>query len=616
VLSDEWVCRLLLNTNDEQQECKNLNNMMKRIIFCAIAYSMLISNIAQAQGLVYNWSQQFATTSMSYGGCGGLTAHQSNGNVLYLNGINSQLPSLDVDPTDGVFEVSSAGVNGQMYLVCYSSEGDFLWAKLLGTNGGYSTMTVDQQDNIYITGDFSSPFSITDGVTSYSFTCPVCDGGGSLNAGYVLKLDEQGGMLWCRKISTYGAVTTSAIISSDNQLCIAGNYAGYNTVPNDFDPGDAILDVNDGTNYLNIFVLKVNSETGENVDFLDVNLDGYIKVQSLVEDSQGRIWVSGFGQNAVDFDMSDSTFILNQQDPAADNFDFLACYTWQGELVHAIKFGEEISVGISERDGLRAVISNDRIFVLGFAGNMVGDLDSGDGTYPLSGSSTYLCAYDTDANFIWAHSFLFTNISDLGVSTTGNPVFCATFSNSIDVNPDDGTGNFSSGGNFDFFIASLNASDGSYDHGFQIGGAHYNGINDLNFGNNGQLSYCGCFQGTTDMFVGSGSDVFDAGDDYDINGYISTYNYYYVGMEEYNPVADLMQIWPNPATDHLRIKLMNDNERIEEIICFSSVGEIAQKYPNVRSNDTNIDLSDLSPGIYNVVVKTSGGDLQRKMVVY
>lgn len=63
-------------------------------------------------------------------------------------------------------------------------------------------------------------------------------------------------------------------------------------------------------------------------------------------------------------------------------------------------------------------------------------------------------------------------------------------------------------------------------------------------------------------------------------------------------------IYPNPSNDFVQISLKNVSEKIKNITIFTILGKEIKKTEAVNSNQTNLNISDLSSGIYMIEVTT------------
>ena len=74
------------------------------------------------------------------------------------------------------------------------------------------------------------------------------------------------------------------------------------------------------------------------------------------------------------------------------------------------------------------------------------------------------------------------------------------------------------------------------------------------------------------------------------------------GFKSYENFSPILQVYPNPAQDYIKLDL-KDRENVSEIKIFNSLGEVVKSVDAISSG--KIDISGLSPGIYFVRVGKS-----------
>ena len=74
-------------------------------------------------------------------------------------------------------------------------------------------------------------------------------------------------------------------------------------------------------------------------------------------------------------------------------------------------------------------------------------------------------------------------------------------------------------------------------------------------------------------------------------------------------------LYPNPATDLVQISSNINSSNIESIVIFDVLGKVVKKVEAVNSNQTNINVSELSSGVYMVEVATDNKVKQVKKLV-
>jgi gliding motility-associated-like protein len=224
-------------------------------------------------------------------------ALDKTGNV-YVTGYFLQ--TVDFDPGAGVFTMTAQG-GEDMFIVKFTNNGGFLWAKQMGGpqfEGGYS-VSVSALGNIYASGIFLGTADFDPGPAVFNLTSS------GLSDAFVCKLDGDGNFKWAR--STGG---TGYMRSFVNDIDAAENIytTGFFDKQVDFDPGPAsFLLTSFGED--DIFINRLDSN-GNFSWARQIGGSSYDAGNSLALDATGNIYVTGFFQNATDFDPGPGTAIL------------------------------------------------------------------------------------------------------------------------------------------------------------------------------------------------------------------------------------------------------------------------------------------------------------------
>ena len=75
-----------------------------------------------------------------------------------------------------------------------------------------------------------------------------------------------------------------------------------------------------------------------------------------------------------------------------------------------------------------------------------------------------------------------------------------------------------------------------------------------------------------------------------------------IGIDE-NNLANMLNVYPNPADDHIVVEMNNDN--YDQIMIFDNTGN-AVRTESVEGLKVQIDLSGLKPGLYFIQVRSNG----------
>ena len=158
---------------------------MKSLLLLLLTFAVL-----QLNGQVYlDW----ATSTGGIGSeVGNSIAIDEVGNI-YTAGFFHD--TVDFDPGPGVFNMGTTGTNGtSIFVQKLDPNGNFIWAKAF--NGDYNMenayITVDQSNNVYVTGRFWQSADFDPGPNVFTMT----NNGLPLASVFVAKLDEFGDFEW------------------------------------------------------------------------------------------------------------------------------------------------------------------------------------------------------------------------------------------------------------------------------------------------------------------------------------------------------------------------------------------------------------------------------------
>ena len=438
----------------------------------------------------------------------------NNGNV-YTTGFFRG--TVDFDPGSGEYNLTSYG-SENIFITKVDANGNFVWAKHLGSLGyGYSSgnaITVDNQGFLYITGQFSFTVDFDPGpaehllLTNGLFDCFILkldtDGnfvwvknlGGSQNdygygidvdllgnivvvglfeenadfdpgsgvfnlisAGshdvFITKLDNNGDFIWAKSFgnSDWDRVNDVEVDYLGN-VYIVGEFR--NTV--DFDPGLGVYNLT--TINRNGYILKLDP-TGSFSSvrkLVDTLATGHQSIAvSIVTDSNGNVYVSGYFFGTINLDPIDLTVFV-----AGNTNVFVAKWNSEGDLLWGKQFGGTANV---ENSGI-ALDNSGNVYSTGlFQGTIDFDPSSGINNLTATGGyNIYLSKLDANGNFIAAGRIGGTNgnfSKGLSVDNSGMAHVVGYYFGNTDFDPGLGTYNIISVGSAattDAFTAKYSVS--------------------------------------------------------------------------------------------------------------------------------------------------------------
>ena len=231
------------------------------------------------------WAKRFGGTISddSYS-----VAVDSSGNV-YTTGMFYD--TVDFDPDSGTANLTSAG-NGDVFVSKLDASGNYVWAKQFGgsDNDRGFDVVVDSAGNVYSTGEFR-------GTADFDPSTSIAEetSAGSADV-FVSKLDASGNYLWAKCFGGIDSdVGNSVAVDSAGNIYTTGEFLGTA----DFDPSTSIAEVTSAS--LDVFVSKLDASGGL-VWAKQFGGTSAAYGTSVVVDSAGNIYTTGYFAGTVDFD--------------------------------------------------------------------------------------------------------------------------------------------------------------------------------------------------------------------------------------------------------------------------------------------------------------------------
>jgi hypothetical protein len=320
------------------------------------------------------------------------------------------------------------------------------WAKRMGGKSSEegNSIVVDHSGNIYTTGYFQGKADFDPGVGADTLTS-----NGSADI-YISKLDSSGNLVWSKRIGGSGIdIGWSIALDASGNVYTTGYFSGTA----DFDPGPGTYNLISNGSF-DVFILKLNASGGFvwAKSFGGINED---EGQSIVVDASGNVYTTGFYFGTVDF--NPGTGISNLTSVGSIDIYILKLDA-SGNFVWAK------SIGGAQQD-LGESITLDalgNIYTTGAFMDSV-DFDPGPGAYKLFGVfvNAFILKLDNSGNFIWAK-----NIGGIGqdqgtsiqVDASGMVYTLGMYEDIVDFDPNAGTFNQTSLGDWDMFILKLDGS--------------------------------------------------------------------------------------------------------------------------------------------------------------
>lgn len=296
---------------------------------------------------------------------------------------------------------------------------------------------------------------------------------------------------WAKKIGGTGYDEgTSVATDSFGNVYATGFFEG--TV--DFDPGSGVFNLTSAGNK-DIFISKFNS-SGDFEWAKRIGGTGKDSGQGITIDTKGNILTTGYFRNTVDFDPNSGTVNLS----SSGNEDiFILKLDSAGNFVWAKRMG----AGDWDYGYAVTTDASGNIYTTGSFSKTV-DFDPSSATVNLTAvgsSDIFISKFDASGNFIWAKKIggmLIDEGTSVSVDDLGNVYTTGYFNGNVDFDPNSGTYNLNTIGDYDIFISKLDAS-GNFVWAKQFGSTFADHGRSITVDKSGNVYATGNFKGTVDF---------------------------------------------------------------------------------------------------------------------
>jgi gliding motility-associated-like protein len=417
----------------------------------------------------------------------GISQVDNNGNVITAG---CYFDTIDFDPGPGV-----CLLNGSVYVQKLDSSGQFVWAKTLNVPGRINDLTLDANNNIYVTGHFSLTADFDPGPGVFSLTCQ-----GAVTDIFILKLDAGGNFIWAKSMGGMSEDWGCSIAADPfgNIYC-----CGHYNQSADLDPGPGVCNVTTANSAF--FIVKLNNAGnfiwGRSMGFGDIF--SYVDYQ-IKCDRKGNIYTTGRFDNTADFDPG--PLVYNMTTAGLNTDVFIQKLDSAGNFIWAKSIdGSQLEVCNSF-----AIDKNNNIYTTGFFTGTA-DFDPGPGIANLSTSYTagFIQKLDVNGNFLWA---AFTGSdsttvipTSIDVDTNNDAYVTGWFYRTIDFDPGAGTSFLSTAdSSTSVYIQKLDAT-GNFCWAKSMGTHNYYSVsNSIVVDDKNNIYTTGSFSDTVDFDFGTG----------------------------------------------------------------------------------------------------------------
>lgn len=365
-----------------------------------------------------------------------------SGNICiagYFSGI------VDFDPGSGTNTITTSN-NYECFVLKLDASGSFVWVKNFGSQGSAvfpSSLNIDEQSNIYISGRFSGTPDFDPGAGTTTITTSS-----SYFSPFAAKLNASGNVLWAKGLDgAEDAKVLSSAIDLNGNFCLAGKYTGTY----DFDPGPTTYTLNNGL-YPRMFVMELDASG--NFIWAKSFAGDEANPNAMICDIGGNFCVAGDFYGTIDFNPGAATFTMaanTGQSVFIMKLDHSGNFVWARS--HTGPNGQTAYGIAGDNSG--------NIYTTGYFIKTVNFAPQGS-SYTLTttngSSDVFISKLDIAGNLLWVQSFggaIDDQAKAITVDATGNVYTTGYFSGTSDFDEGTGVSNIISSGGLDCFVHKM-----------------------------------------------------------------------------------------------------------------------------------------------------------------
>lgn len=542
-------------------------------------------------------------------------------------------------------------------VLCISQIPDWQWAKnySLALNSGKQYTAADNQGNVYLVGDFSTP---TMAVAGYAFT--------NFEPGtadiYIIKYDRDGNVMWARKEGgTWHNHGKSIGTDNEGNLYLLGSYHESITI------GSTTLTNTNGGNFYAkfdssgnpIWAKSFNEPTGSwkpndiktdasgnvyiagHYTMPSLTLDGVTLVnENYSEATSGPaaffgkfdpngncLWLKGPQStaqnltgnfaNSIAVDANGNVYVAGRFNNSTLNFGSVtltktAAYDYTANMF-VVKYdaggtalwGKNAGSAFSNLTIAEAVTldANSNVFVSGFFSNTISfdaiSITAGGGSKP------YTVKFDTNGNALWAKNITGSdcagNVYGIDTDSQGN-VYLAGMTNCASLNFGNGVA-LGMGGIGGVYVVKYNAS-GQAVWAKKSSSENINNVTSIDCHNENEIYVAGTFTSPTISF--GTQTLTKTESNFDL--YIAKLNFTPLSSEEFE--TDAAAIYPNPASHFLRIQNL---DAVSSYELFDAAGRNVARGV-ITPGNAQISVEQLPSGVYYIKIGQQHTSVTRKVI--
>jgi len=292
--------------------------------------------------------------------------------------------------------VSSTLIAGSsVFITKTDTSNNLQWMRVIETpwNITYPTLKISPSQNVIVSGVVFDRL-ICD---SIDISFPVHE----KPPFFIVQFDPQGNFKWINLIvnDDYNVDIADIAFDSENNIYFIGNTYGSITFGNLDSLGQLVPDTTlSGSNLISSFIAKYSQDgiflSAKSLPVVYNQGGGYIKLRSLIIDTDDNIYATGYLSGALQYDSS----IIN-----SDGIEILLIkFNKKMEIVWSKLFGSGGGSIIQQGQSLAFDKSKKNFYL---TGNFIGKIDFGNGPVQSNDKNIFLAKYSLDGRLKWFKNF-------------------------------------------------------------------------------------------------------------------------------------------------------------------------------------------------------------------